>query len=212
MSSQEPPKKKSKRRTINKSVSTRAHAQSLTMHRRKTHVNVPTRMLLYIYIGIIALIFFRLLPSNCLNWKIYCDDHFSLSSTTAVQYEFHMYFTYIGIATNYLSSLVDQRVLSRLVYGPTLLYLPAWREVSKTWLQKRSPGRNLGEHRSGWGSGTKSRGTAVSYTHLRAHETSLHLVCRLLLEKTLPNKFATVVNIDGCLPGCLLYTSDAADE
>ena len=30
-----------------------------------------------------ALIFFRLL-SNCLNWKIYCDDHSSLSSTTAV--------------------------------------------------------------------------------------------------------------------------------
>ena len=26
---------------------------------------------------------------------------------------------------------------------------------------------------------------AVSYTHLRAHETSLHLVCRLLLEKIL---------------------------
>ena len=24
---------------------------------------------------------------------------------------------------------------------------------------------------------------AVSYTHLRAHETTLHLVCRLLLEK-----------------------------
>ena len=32
-----------------------------------------------------ALIFFRLLLSNCLNWKIYCDDHPSLSSTTAVQ-------------------------------------------------------------------------------------------------------------------------------
>ena len=31
-----------------------------------------------------ALIFFRLLHSNCLNWKIYCDDHSSLSSTTAV--------------------------------------------------------------------------------------------------------------------------------
>ena len=29
--------------------------------------------------------FFRLLLSNCLNWKIYCDDHISLSSTTAVQ-------------------------------------------------------------------------------------------------------------------------------
>ena len=32
-----------------------------------------------------ALIFFRLLLSSCLNWKIYCDDHNSLSSTTAVQ-------------------------------------------------------------------------------------------------------------------------------
>ena len=31
-----------------------------------------------------ALIFFRLLLSNCLNWKMYCDDHSSLSSTTAV--------------------------------------------------------------------------------------------------------------------------------
>ena len=42
-----------------------------------------------------ALIFFRLLLSSCLNWKIYCDDHTSLSSTTAVQiwiisYIFHM--------------------------------------------------------------------------------------------------------------------------
>ena len=32
-----------------------------------------------------ALIFFSLLLSNCLNWKIYCDDHPSLSSTTTVQ-------------------------------------------------------------------------------------------------------------------------------
>jgi len=30
---------------------------------------------------------------------------------------------------------------------------------------------------------TPSGGVSVSYTHLRAHETSLHLVCRLLLEK-----------------------------
>ena len=28
---------------------------------------------------------FRLLLSNCLNWKIYCDDHSSISFTTAVQ-------------------------------------------------------------------------------------------------------------------------------
>ena len=26
-----------------------------------------------------GLIFFRLLPSNCLNWKVYCDNHSSLS-------------------------------------------------------------------------------------------------------------------------------------
>ena len=32
-----------------------------------------------------ALIFFRLLLSSCWNWKIYCDDHSSLSSTTVVQ-------------------------------------------------------------------------------------------------------------------------------
>mgnify|MGYP007068772711 CR=1 FL=1 len=30
--------------------------------------------------------------------------------------------------------------------------------------------------------------TAVSYTHLRAHETPEHLVCRLLLEKKKNNK------------------------
>ena len=29
-----------------------------------------------------ALIFFRVLLSNCLNWKIYCDDHTSLSDHT----------------------------------------------------------------------------------------------------------------------------------
>ena len=41
---------------------------------------------------------------------------------------------------------------------------------------------------------------AVSYTHLRAHETRHDLVCRLLLEKVFE-----------AIP-CLLYTSDAADE
>ena len=39
----------------------------------------------WIAYNIEALIFFRLLLSNCLNWKIYCDDHSSLSSTNAVQ-------------------------------------------------------------------------------------------------------------------------------
>ena len=39
-----------------------------------------------------ALIFFRLLLSSCLNWKIHCEDHSSLSSMTAVQiYELFSY-------------------------------------------------------------------------------------------------------------------------
>ena len=39
-----------------------------------------------------ALIFFRLLLSNCLNWKIHCDDLSSPSSITAVQNEsFHIF-------------------------------------------------------------------------------------------------------------------------
>ena len=33
--------------------------------------------------------------------------------------------------------------------------------------------------------------TAVSYTHLRAHETKANLVCRLLLEKKKKNKQRT---------------------
>ena len=33
-----------------------------------------------------ALIFFRLLPSICWNWKIYCDDHSSLSSLICKQF------------------------------------------------------------------------------------------------------------------------------
>ena len=42
-----------------------------------------------------ALIFFTLLLSNCLNWKIYCDDHSSLSSTTAVQILINSYILHI---------------------------------------------------------------------------------------------------------------------
>ena len=47
-----------------------------------------------------ALLFFRLLPSNCLNWKIYCDDHSSFSSTTTVQYGFHIYSTSASVPLN----------------------------------------------------------------------------------------------------------------
>src|SRR5674536_397875 len=38
-------------------------------------------------------------------------------------------------------------------------------------------------YRKQWCDITAQFNTAVSYTHLRAHETPEHLVCRLLLEK-----------------------------
>src|SRR5678816_3589722 len=40
-----------------------------------------------------------------------------------------------------------------------------------------------GEEMIVWGGGDQRSGNPVSYTHLRAHETPEHLVCRLLLEK-----------------------------
>ena len=47
--------------------------------------------------------FFRLLLSSCLIWKIYCDVHSSLSSTTAVQKNdlFHIYFTSLHCTGKY---------------------------------------------------------------------------------------------------------------
>ena len=46
-----------------------------------------------------ALTFFRLLLSNCLNWKIYCDDHTSLSSTTAVKIWIISYIFQMGLVS-----------------------------------------------------------------------------------------------------------------
>ena len=60
-----------------------------------------------------ALILFRLLPSNYLNWKIYCDDHSSLSSTTTV----HMNFIYISL---YLKYWKQMRLLSWIIYRERL--------------------------------------------------------------------------------------------
>ena len=39
-----------------------------------------------------ALIFFRLLLSNCLNWEIYCDDHSSLSLLRLERQYFEIHF------------------------------------------------------------------------------------------------------------------------
>ena len=63
------------------------------------------------------LLFFMLLSSSRLNWKIYCDDHSSLSSTTAVQYEFHIYFTSFHCTRRYelnkLTSLTNHSSVGR---------------------------------------------------------------------------------------------------
>ena len=63
-----------------------------------------------------ALIFFRLLLSNCLNWKIYCDDHSSHSSTTAVQIWIISYISHIislhGKNMNSINWPCSQRVAS----------------------------------------------------------------------------------------------------
>ena len=51
-----------------------------------------------------ALIFFRLLLSSCLNCKIYCDDHTSLSYHLLPQYKyelFHIYFTWFHCTGRY---------------------------------------------------------------------------------------------------------------
>ena len=55
-----------------------------------------------------ALIFFRLLLSDCLNWKIYCDDHSLLSSITAV----HIYELFRIYITSFHSSREDMNSIN----------------------------------------------------------------------------------------------------
>ena len=60
------------------------------------------------------------------------------------------------------------------------LSLPAWRQVPETWLQKRPPGWNLGEHRLVQRSGTASRGTVLLLFSLRMRNfarTEFRTIC-----------------------------------
>ena len=52
------------------------------------------------------------------------------------------------------------------------------KEKPKDWMLYNSDDENVSK------TGNWASIEAVSYTHLRAHETPEHLVCRLLLEKT----------------------------
>ena len=58
-----------------------------------------------------ALIFFRLLLSNCLNWKIYCDDHSSLHIQPQYKYElFHIYFTRLFSSVTQIFTTMKRRL------------------------------------------------------------------------------------------------------
>ena len=72
-----------------------------------------------------------------------------------------------------------------MVEGPTFLSLPAWRQVSETWLHERSPGRNVGEHPLVRRSGTTARGTAVLAFILRMRSFPINEILTVLVENCL---------------------------
>ena len=70
--------------------------------------------------GFEALFFFRLPLSSCLNWKIHCEDHSSLSSMTAVHMNYFIYTYIISLLTgryklNKLTSLPMCGFIAQLV-------------------------------------------------------------------------------------------------
>ena len=69
-----------------------------------------------------ALIFFRLLLSSCLNWKIYCDDHTSLHLQPQYKYElFHIYFTRSHLCYKSIINY-DLDITNILVLSPQIRY------------------------------------------------------------------------------------------
>ena len=76
----------------------------------------------------------------------------------------------------------------------------------RLWRQAKALAAKNG-HKENWGY------IAVSYTHLRAHETPEHLVCRLLLEKnklhiSQPDCAFRQVILDNTLPHYTTTTDD----
>ena len=64
---------------VNEYRAMRGNRSELAPGRKSPRCHVKTSLqTVYLW----SLDFFRLLLSNCLNWKIYCDDHSSLWSTT----------------------------------------------------------------------------------------------------------------------------------
>ena len=67
-----------------------------------------------------AWIFFRLLISNCINWKFHCDDHFSLSSTSAV----HIWIISYTLHQTKNDMLTNPRISPRSLKSPLPTSLP----------------------------------------------------------------------------------------
>ena len=79
--------------------------------------------------------FFSLLLSNCLNWKIYCDDHSSLSSTTAVHIWIISYKLHIN--SNYSVCKTSPRpktIKTQIELSLQSIWWPKNR-IKNTWIQ-----------------------------------------------------------------------------
>ena len=75
-----------------------------------------------------ALIFFRLLLSSCLNWKIHCEDHSSLSSITAVHMNYFIYL-YI-ICSDMINKDVSTKFYQKCFFLCNYILLPVLRIMS----------------------------------------------------------------------------------
>ena len=71
------------------------------------------------------------LLSNCLNWKIYCDDHSSLSSTTAIQKWIISYILHI------VSNFIDHAISFNLSNAGKIFWTESERTVSEFRKRKK---------------------------------------------------------------------------
>src|SRR5674536_375483 len=78
-------------------------------------------------------------------------------------------------------------VRHRSRYGDSAMVPPFLARAASSPLSRSGPRSVTGEHVSR----ASRMQRPVSYTHLRAHETPEHLVCRLLLEKKKKQKHTT---------------------
>ena len=92
--------------------------------------------------------FFRLLLSSCLNWKIYCDDHTSLSSTTAVQIWIISYILYkTKKKFHYFNHTTFQKLLSSDCWKRIFYSRVAIRVTQLFTFQRRILGKIYEKHR-----------------------------------------------------------------